>query len=113
MKEVWYFVLVVLMLGVFATFASMTPTGAFIANLPPDWDYPTTEFSVDESLKLDLNDAFFDPDGDSLSFSVSPADGVSAGIYDGVLVVVGAGQVTVTATDGHTVVSQTVNVYKK
>ena len=113
MKEVWYFVLVVLMLGVFASFASMTPTGAFVANLPPSWDYPATEFSVDESLKLDLNTAFFDPDGDSLSFSISPAPGVSAGIYDDVLVVVGEGQLAVTATDGHTVVSQTVKVYKK
>ncbi len=111
MKETWYFVTILLVLGVFASFASMTPTGAFIVNLPPSWDYPASEFSVDDSLNLKLDDAFFDPDGDSLSYSVSASPGVNAGIYDGVLVVFGEGQVTVTATDGHTVVSKVLKVY--
>ncbi|VVB81721.1 Uncharacterised protein [uncultured archaeon] len=112
MKELWYFVLMVLMLGVLACFTSMTPTGAFVANLPPKWDYPTDEFSYDESFSLDLNTAFFDPDGNPLSFSVSPSEGFTAGLYDNVLVALGEGQVTITASDGNSVVSKTIKVLK-
>jgi len=113
MKELWCFVLMMLLLGVFACFASMTPTGAFIANLPPRWDYPADEFSYDESFSLDLNSAFFDSDADPLSFSVSPSEGLTAGLYDGVLVILGEGQVVVTASDGHSVVSKTIRIVRK
>ena len=111
MKEVWYFVMVALLLGILATFASMTPTGAFVVNLPPSWDYPADEFD-DDSLSLNLSQAFFDPDGDPLSYSVSPSPGLSAGVYGEMLVVMGSGELTVTASDGHTVVSKTLKVYK-
>ena len=114
MKELWYLIAVLLMLGVLAGFSNIsTHTGAFAANLPPQWDYPTTEFVTDQ-LSLDLDTAFFDPDGDPLSFSVSPGDGVSAGIYGSVLVVVfeQSGEVTVTASDGKNVVSQRITVLK-
>lgn len=111
MKELWYLILVVLALGVLATFASMTPTGAFSINLPPQWDHPSSEFAVDSSFNLNLAEAFFDPDGDPLSFSVSPGEGVSAGVYGDVLVVMGEGQLTVTASDGHSVVSKVLIFY--
>ncbi|MBW2969574.1 hypothetical protein KY309_00560 [Candidatus Woesearchaeota archaeon] len=113
MKELWYVVLLGLALGVFATFASMTPTGAFSVNLPPQWDNPSSEFAVGSSFSLNLAESFFDPDGDPLSFSVSPGEGVSAGVYGDVLVVMGEGQVTVTASDGHSVVSKVLTFYEK
>jgi hypothetical protein len=109
MKELWYFVSVMLMLSVLASFASMSsPTTAFAANLPPQWDFPTTEFTTDGRLTVNLADAFFDPDGDVLSFSVSPSSGVSAGLQGDVLVVLAerSGDVTVTASDGQNLVSQ-------
>lgn len=91
----------------------MTPTGAFASNLPPRWDYPAEDFSYDESFSLDLNSAFFDPDADPLSFSVSPSEGLTAGLYDNMLVALGDGQVVVTASDGHSVVSKTIKIVKK
>ena len=116
MKEVWYLSVVLLMLGVLAGFSSVTtPTGAFAGNLPPQWDFPTAEFSTDGSrLNLDLSDAFFDPDGDPLSFSVSPSAGVGAGLNGDVLVILAEkdGQVTITASDGKMQVSKTIAVHK-
>ncbi len=117
MKEVWYFVLIILMLSFLASFSTMTtPTGAFVANLPPQWDYPTSEFTVEgERLTVKLEDAFFDPDDDPLSFSVSPSEGLSAGVYGDVLIVMadGDGSVVVAASDGQSVVSKTLKIYRK
>ena len=109
MKELWYFVSVVLLLSILACFANMSsPTSAFAANLPPEWDFPTTEFSTDGSLSLNLAEAFFDPDGDALSFSVSPGPGVSAGLQGDILMVFieQDSYVTVTASDGQNLVSE-------
>jgi len=117
MKEIWYFVSIVLMLGVLASFSTMTtPTGSFVANLPPQWDYPASEFALEGGrLTVNLDDAFFDPDGDPLSFSVSPSVGLSAGVYGDVLIVLadGDGSVVVTASDGQSVVSKTLKIYVK
>ena len=117
MKELWYLVTVLLMLGILAGFSSFsTPTGAFVANLPPQWDFPTSEFAADSSnFELNLAEAFFDPDGDPLSFSISPGDGVNAGLYGDTLVVIveNSGEVTITASDGKNVVSQKIVVYRK
>ena len=116
MKELWYFVAVMLLLAVLASFANMSsPTSAFAANLPPKWDFPTTEFSTDGRLSLNLADAFFDPDGDPLSFSVSPGPGVSAGLQGDVLVVIAEqqGELTVTASDGQNLVSQRIIVLRR
>ena len=116
MKEVWYLSVILLMLGVLAGFSSVTtPTGAFAGNLPPQWDFPTSDFSTDGSrLNLDLNDAFFDPDGDPLSFSVSPSAGVGAGLNGDVLVVIAEkdGQVSITASDGKMQISKTITVHR-
>ena len=115
MKEFWYLSLVLLMLGVLAGFSSvLTPSSAIAANLPPRWDFPTTEFVVHENLKLNLEDAFFDPDGDPLAFSVSPGEGVSAGVYGEVLVIFAdqSGEVFITASDGKNLVIQKINVHR-
>jgi hypothetical protein len=116
MKEMWYFIAVMLMLGVLGGFASMSsPAGAFAANIPPQWDFPTSEFMTDGRLTINLEDAFFDPDGDVLSFSVSPSPGVSAGLQGDVLVVMAdsSGEVTVTASDGQNLVSQKIVVVRR
>jgi len=103
-----------LMLSVLAGFSSMTtPTSAFVANLPPQWDFPTTSFSVDGStFELSLEDAFFDPDGDPLSFSVAPSAGVSAGVYNDILVayVDQSSTITITASDGKYLVSKKITI---
>jgi len=116
MKEAWYLSIVLLMLGILAGFSSvMTPTGAFAGNLPPQWDFSTTEFSTDGSaLNLDLTAAFFDPDGDPLSFSVSPSPGISAGIAGDNLVVMADndGKVTITASDGKLQVAKTISIHR-
>ena len=114
MKELWHLVLILLMLGVLAGFASMsTPTGAFAVNLPPQWDYPTTEFMVDDRLELNLDKAFFDPDGDPLSFSVTPGAGTTAGVYGDKIVVMGTGEVTISASDGQDLVSKKITIAHK
>ena len=113
MKELWYFVSVMLLLAVLASFANMSsPTSAFATNLPPQWDFPTTEFTTDGRLSLNLAGAFFDADGDVLSFSVSPGPGVSAGLQGDVLIVLveRRGEVTITASDGQNLVSQKITV---
>lgn len=115
MKTLWYFTVMVLMLSILASFASLSsPTSAFATNLPPKWDLPSNEFQLnDGQFVLNLEDSFFDVDGDPLSFSVSPGDGVSAGVYGSELVVISesGGFVTVSVSDGKNVVSQKVRVY--
>jgi len=116
MKEMWYFVAVMWMLAILASFSNMSsPTSAFAANLPPQWDFPTTEFTTDGRLSVNLADAFFDADGDPLSFSVSPGTGVSAGLQGDILVVMvdQQGEVTVTASDGQNLVSQRITVLRR
>lgn len=113
MKEVWYLSVILLMLGVLAGFSSvMTPTGAFASNLPPKWDFPTADFSTDGKLEIDLNSAFFDPDADALSFSVSPSAGVSAGLSGDKLIVMAeqSGEIIITASDGKMQVAQTITI---
>jgi hypothetical protein len=115
MKEVWYLSVILLMLGVLAGFSNvMTPTGAFASNLPPKWDFPTTDFSTDSRLEIDLNSAFFDPDADPLSFSVSPGEGVSAGLSGDTLIVIAeqSGEIVITASDGKMQVAQSINIEK-
>ncbi|MEM3154618.1 MAG: hypothetical protein QW165_03590 [Candidatus Woesearchaeota archaeon] len=116
MKEFWYLSVILLMLGVLAGFSSvMTPTGAFAGNLPPQWDFPTAELSTDGSrLTIDLNDAFFDPDGDPLSFSVSPSNGVSAGLQGDLLIIIAeqSGEVIVVASDGISQVAKTIRIHR-
>lgn len=113
MKEVWYLSVILLMLGVLAGFSSvMTPTGAFAGNLPPQWDFPTSDFSTNGKLEIDLNNAFFDPDADPLSFSVSPSEGVSAGMSGDKLIVMAerGGDIVITASDGKMQVAQTIHI---
>jgi hypothetical protein len=114
MKEFWMLVGILLSLGVIAGFSSLTPTAAFVANLPPKYDFGTADFLVDSQLSLSLNEAFFDPDGDALAFSVKPAPGVSAGVYgDDLIVLVESGSVNmieVTASDGRQQTSQIITV---
>jgi len=115
MKELWYLSTMLLMLGVLAGFASMTtPTSAFFANIPPQWDFPTNDFSTNDRLILDLDKAFFDPDGDPLSYSVSPTAGISAGVDGDKLLIYAEqdGQVTITASDGKVLVSQTIAIHR-
>jgi len=117
MKELWFVAAVLLMLGVLAGFSGMqSPSSSIVVNLPPQWDFPTTEFPSDESgLELDLKQAFFDPDGDPLSFSVSPGPGVTAGVYGEMLAVVveDRGEVTITVSDGKSLISKKITVYRK
>jgi len=109
MKELWYAVLTLLMLGVLAGFASMSsPTGAFVANLPPRWDFPSDHFTSDAQLVISLDRAFFDADGDPLAFSVTPTPGVTAGLKGDQLIISGKGEAVVSASDGKTIVSKTI-----
>ena len=115
MKTVWYFMTMILMLSILASFASMSsPTSAFATNLPPKWDLPTSEFAVENGqFSLSLDKAFFDADGDPLSFSVSPSEGISAGVYGSELVILteSSGYVTISVSDGNNIVSQKIFVY--
>jgi len=110
MKAIWILMVMFLLLGLIAGFSKMSPTGAFIVNLPPQWDHPTDEFSTDGQLILDLSTAFFDPDRDPLAYSVSPGEGVSAGVRGDHLMILteSGGEVTITATDGKTITSKTI-----
>ncbi|MBW3019279.1 hypothetical protein KY329_03790 [Candidatus Woesearchaeota archaeon] len=105
MKELWFAVVILLVLGVLTGLYSETSvTGNFVANMPPKWDYATDQFDFQGQFTLDLNEAFFDPDGDALSFSVKADEGVAAGIRGSSLVVevpAGDSSVWVTASDGN------------
>jgi len=115
MKALWHFIAMVLFLSILAVFSSMSsPTGAFAANLPPSWDFVSSDFRcADSKFVLDLQKTFFDPDGDSLAFSVSPDVGLTAGVYNDVLTVYCEtdGFVTVSVSDGKNIVSKRIFVY--
>lgn len=104
MRRFWFAIVVLLVLG-FLTGIYERPsvTGEFMANMPPKWDFPADEFDVENEFSLDLDEAFFDPDGDPLSYSVRGSDDVAAGIKGTRLIVKvpqGESHVWVTATDG-------------
>lgn len=109
MKPMLVFVLTAMMLAVLGGLVSVSsPTTAFVANIPPQWDYPTSEFSG--SVDIDLADAFFDPDGDPLAFSVAPGQGVFASVQGDRLSASGVGTAVVSASDGKAVVSKRITL---
>lgn len=109
MKELWYTAFVLLLIGILAGFTSIQPTGAFVLNLPPSWDLPTTDFSSEGTFELSLAKAFFDPDGNPLAFSVQSRDG-SAKIAENKLVVENNGTYSLAASDGQLITTQDINV---
>lgn len=109
MKEVWPFAVMMVLLVILTGFVSSSqPTGAFVANLPPSWDYTADSFS--SPAEIDLERAFFDADGDSLAFSVSAGDGVSAEMSGNVVSLSGSGSAVLTASDGSFLVSKTITL---
>ncbi len=109
MKEVWPFAVMMILLVILTGFVSSSqPTGAFVANLPPSWDYTTDSFS--SPVEIDLERAFFDADGDSLAFSVSADPGVSAEMSGNVVSLSGQGSAVLTASDGQFMVSKTITL---
>ena len=101
-----------LMLGILAGFVSMTPTGAFAVNLPAQWDFPTELTTKTGTLELNLAQAFFDPDGDPLSFTANPSQGVSAQVSGNLLIahVEKEGEIVLAASDGKTLTFQTITI---
>jgi len=109
MREVWPFAVMIILLVILTGFVSSSqPTGAFVANLPPSWDYATDSFQ--SPVQIDLERAFFDSDGDSLAFSVSTDPGVSAEMSGNVVYLSGVGSAVLTASDGKFMVSRTVTL---
>lgn len=109
MKETWPFAVMMVLLVVLTTLVSSSkPTGAFVANLPPSWDYTTDEF--ESPVTIDLNRAFFDADRDSLAFSVVTEGGVNAELSGDVVVLEGAGDAVLSASDGKVLVSKRVKI---
>jgi hypothetical protein len=107
MREAWPFAVMMVLLVILTGFVSSSePTGAFVANLPPSWDYTTDSFQ--SPVQIDLERAFFDADGNSLAFSVSTDPGVSAELSGNVVSISGAGSVVLTASDGQFMVSKTI-----
>jgi len=104
MKELWFAVVILLVFGVLTgMYEEASITGEFVANIAPKWDYATDQFTEKGKFTLDLDEAFFDPDGDSLSYSVEADKGVAAGIKGSKLIVEvpeGDSSVWVTASDG-------------
>lgn len=101
------------MLAILASLTNLTtPTSAFAANLPPRWEMPT-EYSTQDKIELNLDKAFFDPDGDPLSYSVTPSKGTSAGVYGNKLIAMPeqTSTITITASDGKNIVSQKITIY--
>lgn len=117
MKEFWMMMGVLLSLGILAGFMNMTTTSALIVNLPPKWDFGTADFLVDSQLSLSLDEAFFDPDGDNLAFSVKPNSGVLAGVYGDDLIVIVApksvNEIELIASDGKQSTTQVIVVRGK
>ena len=109
MKELWYTAFVLLLIGILAGFSSVRTTGGMVLNLPPVWDMPTTEFASHGPFELKLARAFFDPDGDSLAFSVQSLEG-NAKVADDKLVVENNGTYSVAATDGKLLTTQEIQV---
>lgn len=109
MKELWYTAFVLLLIGILAGFTSIQPTGAFVLNLPPAWDLPTTDFSSEGTFELPLAKAFFDPDGNQLAFSVQSTNG-NAKIAENKLVVENNGTYSLVASDGQLITTQDINV---
>lgn len=102
MRLFWFAIVLLLVLGVLSgLYEEFSVTGSVVANLPPQWDYPTDDFT-DGRLTLDLHDAFYDPDHDPLSFRVESSESVAAGIQGSTLIASGEGTVWVTASDGNT-----------
>lgn len=109
MREVWPFaVMMVLLVILTGLVSSSQPTGAFVANLPPSWDYTTDSFS--SPVTIDLERAFYDADGDSLAFSVSADPGVSADMSGNIVSLSGQGSAVLTASDGRFMVSKTITL---
>lgn len=109
MKEMWPFAVMMVLLVILTGFVSSSqPTGAFIANLPPSWDYASDEFS--SPVQIDLNRAFFDADGDNLAFSVSADPSVNVEFSGNIVSIDGSGEVTLTASDGIVLVSKTIKI---
>lgn len=113
MKHLWYAIVLLLMLSILAGFSSMTPTGAFAANMAPTWDAPTTHYTTESGiLEIDLSHAFFDPDGDPLQYTVSVAEPLSASINEHQLVIVApsSGEAMLSASDGKTITLQKITI---
>ncbi len=117
MKELWMMAGILLSLGILAGFMNMTATSAFVVNLPPKWDFGTTDFLVDNQLSLSLDEAFFDPDGDALAFGVKPNSYVLAGVYGDDLIVIVApksvNEIELIASDGKQYTTQVIVVRGK
>lgn len=105
MKELWFAVVILLVFGVLTgLYGETSVTGDFVANMAPKWNYATDQFDVQGKFTLDLDEVFYDPDGDSISYSVRADKGVAAGIRGAELVVEvpeGDSSVWVTASDGN------------
>ena len=99
-RLLWFGVFLVLLAGLFYSASLMSPTGSAVLNQPPIWDYPTTNFITHNTVfKFDLSNAFFDPDGDPLTFRAN-----GAGMFGSMLVVTthSSREIWVEASDGHT-----------
>lgn len=93
------------MLSLLAGLSNMVaPSGAVVGNLPPRWDLGTVEFT--SQARIDLQSAFFDPDGDALSFGIEATKGATAFIDGQTLVANGKGSIIVSASDGKSLVSR-------
>jgi len=113
MKELWYAITLLLLLGILAGLSNLTPTSAVVANLPPQYDYPTSDIVThDGTATLDLNHAFFDPDADPLSFAAETEPGITAALYGNLLTIYAthSGEITLTASDGDTITTQHLHI---
>lgn len=112
MKEYWYFIAMMLTLGILAGFSGLsTPTGALIANIEPEWDFPTQDFNG-KDFTLDLSKAFFDADGDTMTYGAKATFGITTSVNGTKLHVKAqqSGTITLIATDGKSVTQQIINV---
>lgn len=102
MKKYWYATTTLLAVAIIAGFCGITQTSAIAANMPPIWDFPTTQFIATKPIMINLDYAFFDLDGDDMNYSVSSAEGIKAEINDNLLTIrtSRSGTVTLTANDG-------------
>ena len=110
MKELWYTIFVLLLLGILAGVSNLRPTAAVVLNLPPTWDLSTTDFSTTGPFELDLSRAFFDPDGDALTFTVRPPAGATATIEGNKVRIENSGTFTLLASDGRLITAQDISV---